>query len=290
MGKSLPPLTWFRSFEAAARTLSFTAAAEEIGLTQSAVSQQVKSLEMRLGTALFVRHPRSLALTDAGRKLLPEVGSALEALAAAAGRVDASASGDILTVATSVSIAQWVIAPYLSDFTRRHPEVRVRLLSAIWPDDFHASHADVQVRFGSKKQVGQGAVRLMPDRLVAVKSPTVAGGVFDLPLIEAVGTSSGWGTWFEKQGLRRQPGVFVDTFGMALQLAVHGSGVALVSELLTTHAITAGLVERAHECSVESNEGYYLSSNAANPAARLFHDWLLALVTEQTPKVVDVSG
>jgi len=211
MGKSLPPLTWFRSFEAAARTLSFTAAAEEIGLTQSAVSQQVKSLEMRLGTALFVRHPRSLALTDAGRKLLPEVGSALEALAAAAGRADASAPGDVLTVATSVSVAQWVIAPNLADFTARNPEISVRLLSAIWPDDFHASQADVQVRFGSEKQVGRGAERLRPDRLVAVKAPTLAGDPFDLPLIEAVGTSRGWKTWLEKKGVQRQPGVFPGT-------------------------------------------------------------------------------
>ena len=278
MAKSLPPLTWFRSFEAAARTLSFTAAAEEIGLTQSAVSQQVKSLELRLGTALFVRHPRSLALTDAGRKLLPEVGRALEALATAAGRVDANVSGDTLTVATSVSIAQWVIAPNLSQFTARHPEIRVRLLSAIWPDDFHASQADVQVRFGSEKQAGQGAVRLTPDKLVALKSPDLAGELMDLPLIEAVGTSSGWNAWFETHGQVRRPAVFVDTFGMALQLAVHGGGVALVSELLATHAISAGLVERADRCTIESNEGYYLSADTSNPAAQLFHDWLLEQV------------
>ncbi|WP_171231746.1 LysR family transcriptional regulator [Ruegeria sp. HKCCA4812] len=275
MGKSLPPLTWFRSFEAAARTLSFTAAAEEIGLTQSAVSQQVKSLEMRLGTALFVRHPRSLALTDAGRKLLPEIGSALEALAAAAGRADASAPGDVLTVATSVSVAQWVIAPNLADFTARNPEISVRLLSAIWPDDFHASQADVQVRFGSEKQVGRGAERLRPDRLVAVKAPTLAGDPFDLPLIEAVGTSSGWKTWLDKQGVQRQPAVFVDTFGMALHLAVHGSGVALISEFLAKHAMATGLVESAHDSTVECNEGYYLSADASNPAAALFRDWLI---------------
>ncbi len=275
MSKSLPPLTWFRSFEAAARTLSFTIAAEEIGLTQSAVSQQVKSLEMRLGTALFTRHPRSLALTDAGRKLLPEVGRALEVLAAAAGRADASAPGDVLTVATSVSIAQWVIAPNLADFARRHPDIRVRLLSAIWPDDFHATQADVQIRFGSEKQVGQDSERLIPDCLVAFKAPTLAGDPFDLPLIEAVGTSSGWNTWFEKQGERRQPTVFVDTFGMALQLAAHGSGVALVSELLAKHAIASGSVERAHNLSVKCNEGYFLSSDDTNPAATLFHNWLL---------------
>lgn len=278
MAKSLPPLTWFRSFEAAARTLSFTAAAEEIGLTQSAVSQQVKSLELRLGASLFVRHPRSLALTDAGRKLLPEVGKALEALAVAAGQVDTNASGDVLTVATSVSIAQWVIAPHLPAFARQHPDIRVRLLSAIWPDDFNASQADVQVRFGSQKQVGQGAVRLIPDRLVPFKSPALSGDISDLPLIEAVGTSGGWGRWLESQGLQSQPTVFVDTFGMALQLAAHGGGVALVSELLAKHALDRGLVERAHGGSIDSNEGYFLSANSSNPAAGLFHDWLLEQV------------
>ncbi len=278
MAKSLPPLTWFRSFEAAARTLSFTAAAEEIGLTQSAVSQQVKSLELRLGASLFVRHPRSLALTDAGRKLLPEVGKALEALAVAAGQVDTNASGDVLTVATSVSIAQWVIAPHLPAFAHQHPDIRVRLLSAIWPDDFNASQADVQVRFGSKKQVGQGAVRLMPDRLVPFKSPALSGDISDLPLIEAVGTSGGWSRWLESQGLQSQPTVFVDTFGMALQLAAHGGGVALVSEFLAKHALYTGLVERAHGDSIDSNEGYFLSANTANPAAGLFHDWLLGEV------------
>ena len=135
MAKSLPPLTWFRSFEAAARNLSFTAAAEEIGLTQSAVSQQVKSLELRLRVPLFVRQARGLMLTDDGRRLLPEISAALDALAGAANRFEAGPVENLLTVATSVSVAQWVIAPRLPDFTARHPNIRLRLLSAIWPDD-----------------------------------------------------------------------------------------------------------------------------------------------------------
>ena len=246
MSKSLPPLTWFRSFEAAARTLSFTAAAEEIGLTQSAVSQQVKSLEMRLGVDLFVRRTRGLALTDAGRKLLPEVGSALEMLSGAAARFDIGAAGDLLTVATSVSIAQWVIAPNLAAFKTQNPEIRLRILSAIWPDDFHASRADVQIRFGSEKQVGAGSQRLLPDHLIAVKSPSPETDFGSCPLIETVGTSNGWATWGEANGPVQEPTVFADTYGMALQLAVHGNGSALVSELVATHAITSGLVGQAH--------------------------------------------
>jgi len=105
MAKSLPPLTWFRAFEAAARNLSFTAAADEIGMTQSAVSQHVKALESRLGVALFIRKARGLALTDDGRKLIPQVASALGTLTAASRIFETGTTQNLLTVATSVSVA-----------------------------------------------------------------------------------------------------------------------------------------------------------------------------------------
>ena len=101
-------MTWFRAFEAAARHLSFTAAADELGLTQSAVSQHVRALEVRFGIQLFQRRPRGLALTDDGRKLLPKVGVALDTLADAAATFDADPTSDLLTIATSVSVAQWL--------------------------------------------------------------------------------------------------------------------------------------------------------------------------------------
>ena len=192
MAKSLPPLTWFRAFEAAARHLSFTAAANEIGMTQSAVSQQVKSLEMRLGVALFTRQARGLSLTDDGRKLLPKVGAALETLAAATDTFDAGPSENLLTIATSDSVAQWIIAPYLTDFTEHYPNIRLRFLSAIWPDDFNTARADVEIRFGSEKQVGNNAIPLTPNRLIALKSPQLTGPLTELPLIETVATSDGW--------------------------------------------------------------------------------------------------
>ncbi|MGI9435393.1 MAG: LysR family transcriptional regulator, partial [Geminicoccaceae bacterium] len=157
MARALPPLTWFRSFEAAARHLSFTAAADELGLTQSAISQQVRSLEMRLGVELFQRQHRGLSLTDDGRKLQPRVGSALDSLAQATASYEIGSTRDLLTIATSISVAQWIIAPHLKDFLADHTGLRVRMLSTIWPDDFKALPADVEVRFGSKKQVGHGA-------------------------------------------------------------------------------------------------------------------------------------
>ncbi|MEX3016180.1 LysR family transcriptional regulator [Gymnodinialimonas hymeniacidonis] len=278
MAKSLPPLTWFRSFEAAARHLSFTAAAEEVGLTQSAVSQQVKALETRLRVPLFTRLPRGLALTDDGRRLLPQVSASLDGLAAAADLVAAAPGEELLTVATSVSVAQWVIAPHLAAFQAAHPDARVRLLGAIWADDFNTARADVEVRFGSAKQAGEGAVLLGSDTLIALKAPGLQMPLEDGPLIEAVGTSSGWQAWREQVGPVGQPTLFTDTYGMALQMAAHGLGVALVSEVLAGHALKSGQVVRADPGEISGSEGYFLSFNDAQPAATAFASWLKRIV------------
>ena len=291
MAKSLPPLGWLRSFEAAARHLSFTAAAEELGLTQSAISQQIKSLETRLGAPLFMRRARGLALTDFEGRLLPDIEGPLHALAAAIEGTDTGPSETLLTIAASVSVAQWVISPRLPEFQTRFPNLRVRLFSAIWPDDFIATRADVSIKFGSARQTGGDGELLLPNRLLALKSPDVMGDLGDLPLIEAVGTSGGWRSWTKRVGPTQAPAVFTDTYGMALQLAVQGNGVALISELLAKHPLEAGLVERAHPATLESQEGYYLSYAKDKPQACAFRDWLLetleAPASEQGPNAVD---
>jgi LysR family glycine cleavage system transcriptional activator len=275
MTKALPPLSWFRAFEAAARSLSFTAAAGEIGMTQSAVSQHVKLLENRLGVALFIRRARGLTLTDDGRKLMPQVASALETLTAATRTFDTGPTQNLLTVATSVSVAQWIIAPRLADFTTRHPDVRLRFLSTIWPDDFQTVRADVEVPFGSHKQFGRDAILLEPNGLVALKSPDLKGELHTLPLIEAVGTSAGWKSWQRGDKPELTPQIFVDSFGAALNMASHGNGVALVSESLAHTAIALGQLVLAHRKIAPCQEGYYVRVNEKNETSIKFRDWLL---------------
>ena len=283
MARALPPLTWFRAFEAAARQLSFTAAADELALTQSAVSQQVRSLEIRLGTQLFVRKPRGLALTDDGRKLLPKVGSALEALAKAAETFDAGPSKGLLTIATSVSIAQWIIAPKINEFLTAWPGLRIRILSTIWPDDFKSSIADVEIRFGSEKQVGAAATRLVPDSLVAVASSAMTGRLEEYPLIEAVGTSEGWRSWAKQAQYEvdLEPVIHVDSYGLALELAIQGNGVALTSSLLAACSLSAGKIIRAHPASLANTEGYYLAVDSESEPAIAFGDWLIGVTHTQ---------
>ncbi|WP_345741674.1 LysR family transcriptional regulator [Roseovarius nanhaiticus] len=289
MVKSLPPLAWFRAFESAARHLSFTAAASEIGMTQSAVSQHVRSLETSLGVMLFIRRARGLSLTDDGRKLLPKVGAALESLTAATRAYDPLPTDNVLTIASSVSVAQWIIAPHLSEFTQRHPEIRLRFLSTIWPDDFNTVRADVEIPFGSEKQVGRNAARLKCKGLVALKAPELPGTVDTLPLIEAVGTSDGWKTWGTLVGKHLKPEIFVDTYGAALNIAAHGTGVALVAEILAHNALQTGQLVMAHSAVAASTEAYYLRINEAKTTACDFRDWLLEKVDTEAVST-DAAG
>jgi LysR family transcriptional regulator, glycine cleavage system transcriptional activator len=279
MAKALPPLTWFRAFEAAARRLSFTAAAEEIGMTQSAVSQHVKSLESRFGVVLFIRQARGLSLTDDARKLLPQVEAALETLAAASRTFETGPSHNLLTVASSVSVAQWMIAPRLATFTEQHPNVRLRFLSTIWPDDFQNVRADVEIPFGSEKQFGPSAEAYGAKGLMALKSPKLKGALHELPLIETVGTSTGWDSWPKSRERGYKPQIFVDSFGAALNMAVNGNGVALVSEVLAQVALQTGQLVKAHDATIACQEGYYLRINEQNTVADQFRDWLM----EQMP-------
>lgn len=280
MARSMPPMNWFRVFEAAARHLKFTAAADELGMTQSAVSQQIRSLELRLGVQLFLRQPRGLILTDSGRKLLPKVSVSLEHLQSATEMFDAGPRQDVLTIATSVSIAQWIIAPHLKAFSIAYPHLRIRLLSTIWADDFKSSLADIEIRFGSASQVGQDAKRLGPDHLVPIGSVTSDRDIASAPLIEAVGTSEGWRQWFAAsgQGQSVAPSLFVDSYGMAVSLVQNGAGHALVSSLIARPLMAQGQIALLSDIKIPSSEGYFLATRTETDKATLFKEWLLDII------------
>jgi LysR family glycine cleavage system transcriptional activator len=227
---------------------------------------------------LFQRKARGLAITDDGRKLLPQVGGAIEALRAATAAFDAGPTEHLLSIATSVSIAQWVLAPNLDRFLAQHPGLRIRLLSTIWPDQFKAWLADVEIRFGTEKQVGAGADRLSPDSLIAVASQTPQSRLEEQTLIEAVGVSVGWKEWAEINGFRQDmnPTIFVDSYGLALELARQGQGVALISSMLAATALACGDVVQVHPGKIDSPDGYFLAAGETTQA-QAFAQWLREL-------------
>ncbi len=288
MSRSLPPLGWFRAFECAATRLSFTAAAEELGLTQSAVSQQIRSLESRLGCRLFVRKHRGIALTDDGRKLLPDVARAIEAIRTATAPFDSQADPDVLTVATSVSVAQWYLAPELHRFVAQHDDLQVRLLTSVWPDEL-SDTTDVQIRFGPARDNDAGEVPLGDNQLILVASPALYGPeknssvtseqLKQYPLIQAVGTSDTWAHCARHFGLvdHHRPTLFVDTHGLAVDFAVAGSGVALTSKLIATPAIRKGHLVQINPVSINATDGFFIAVTSQRRAtlARQFIDWLL---------------
>ena len=284
MPRQMPPLPWFRAFEAAARHLNFTAASEELGLTQSAVSQHVRSLEQRFGLKLFHRHARGISLTDEGRRLFPDVSRAIDTLSSLSQAYDNRADGRLLTIAASVSIIQWHLAPGLAAFRRLCPEIAIRFINTTWPDEFNVKLADVEVRFGAATLVGKDAVRLQPDELIVVAAPGLAAAIGRLagrPLIEVVGTSDSWAHWSRHTGVETpsEPSLQVDSHGLAVDLARRGAGIALTSSLIAGPSLREGALVRIDAPSAPSIDGYHLAVNSReNPSARAFADWLVESV------------
>jgi len=288
MPKSLPPMGWFRAFEAAARHLSFTSAAEELGLTQSAISQQIRSLESRLGRRLFIRKHRSIPLTDDGRRLLPDVSQAMSSLRTVTASFESSKQSTRLTIATSVSVAQWYIAPQLNDFISHHPGTTVRLITTVWPDELQFSNADVLIRFGRAEALSGKSQILGSNQLVLVGAPDLvksdgpvhlsAEDVLSYPLIQSVGTSDVWANCAESFGYdpNHEAIIEVDSHGLAVDFAKAGSGIALVSELIALPALRDGSLVRVHPESIPAKDCFHIAvaPDAVSPDADSFVQWL----------------
>jgi len=267
MQKKLPPLNWFRAFECAARNLNFTIAALELGLTQSAISQQVRLLEQKFGVPLFVRLPRGLALTDTGRSILPNVSKSIKGLARIAESFEPKQTKNTLTIAVSISFAQRFIIPNLSTFLANNPDAQIRIKSVLWPDEFMASDADIEIRFGSTETVGHNAKELYQDRIVLVCAPGLLSKtptwteICDAPRIQIVGTSETWEKWSANFKLEppRSIAQLVDSHGLAIDLARSGTGVALTSHLLAIPALIEGTLVMPLKENIIASDRYFIS-------------------------------
>lgn len=238
----LPPLLWLQAFEAAARTLSFTAAGRELGVTQAAISQRIRLLEDRLGQKLFVRHPRSLSLTPAGQAWLPSIHDAFARISEGTSEVFGTSPESPVTVRTTPVIQQNWLAPRLTQFHRCHPGIAVRLVSAIWQDDFGPEGADIEIRYGRGEWQGVEALSLGAETLLPVCTPGLAASLVspeDMKghtLLHALGFAVGWTAWLDQAGVPGLeagcPALTCDNQVMSLALASQGAGVALAHRRL----------------------------------------------------------
>src|SRR6266436_8212994 len=236
MTTRLPSLNGLRAFEAAARHLSFTQAASELNVTQTAISHQIRRLEEELGIRLFVRKNRALSLTPEAREYLPGIRAAFNDLRLATDRLLRKGDDNVLTISTLASLAAKWLLPRLSAFQEAHPDIDVRITTSTGLIDFRGGDVDAAIRYGRGNWPGLRAEWLMADQLFPVCSPTLLTG--DKPLRRpedladqvllhtSGGTEDDWRLWLTAASLPTQiskhPGVTFDLTFMTVQAAIDG--------------------------------------------------------------------
>lgn len=292
------PLASIRVFEAAARHRSFTRAAEELGMTQAAVSWQIKALEGRLGQTLFRRLPREVALTEAGERLARAASEAMTVLRRAfSDLLDADQA--VLSITTLATLATQWLAPRLGGFQLAHPELAVRLDTAAHVVDLSREGFDVGIRSGAGDWPGVEAVKVMPSVFTALCSPAFAAqhGIRtarDLLKAPRIGLDKEWAVWFAACGLAADghapSRLRADYQALEVASALGGQGVALASPILFAREIAAGLLVQPVACAVEliPDYAYWLvwpeGRRRSTKIAR-FRDWILA-EAEADPAIV----
>ncbi|MEE1951607.1 LysR family transcriptional regulator [Pseudomonas alcaligenes] len=295
MRRKIPSTAALVAFESAARHQSFTKAADELALTQSAVCRQIAGLEEFLGIELFRRSRRGVKLTEAGLAYSRKVAAQLDAVErdtlAAMGQQ--GAQGLELAVVPTFA-TQWLV-PRLKEFQRLHPEVTVHLTNRTRPFLFADTSFDAAIYFGDGDWSGTEAHYLMPEEPLPVCSPELLGErtqfaaaeLANLPLLQQSTRPYAWRQWFAAQGLnvpRDMSGPRYELFSMLAQAAMHGMGVALIPPFLIQRELDAGLLVPAHPAALLSSDKAYRlmipERKVESAALRAFRDWLLQAARE----------
>ncbi|MGL3106263.1 transcriptional regulator GcvA [Bradyrhizobium sp. BR 1432] len=293
MTARLPSLNGLRAFEAAARHLSFTLAAAELNVTQTAISHQIRRLEEELGIRLFVRQNRALALTPEARDYLPGVRAAFNDLRLATDRLLRKDDDKVLTVSTLASLAAKWLLPRLTDFQEQHPGIDVRITTSTSLVDFQRDDVDAAIRYGRGQWPGLRADWLMADELFPVCSPSLLRGDKPLrrpqdlrnhPLLHTSNANSDdWRLWLTAAGLpadiARQPGITFDMIFMTIQAAIDGIGVAMGRTSYVQDDIAKGRLVVPFKIALPADAGFYLVSPEGRreaPKLTAFRNWMIA--------------
>ncbi|HTT10043.1 MAG TPA: transcriptional regulator GcvA [Burkholderiaceae bacterium] len=299
MQRRLPPLDLVRGFDAAARHLSFTKAAAELFLTQSAISRQIKGLEEHLGVALFQRRHRALVLTEAGRHFHQAATDALRLLQEAAVRIHGG-SARRLTLSTTIGFASLWLIPRLNDFRSRHPDIDIRIDANNRLIDLAREEVDIAIRYCTPDLAPAGARRLFGEQVIVVCSPRLLerpglGAPADLArhvLLhydrpDGVAPWSTWEVWLEVQGvagLKPAGSLSFTSIDHLMQAAINGQGVGLAPTPLARRLLAEGKLVAPLKAVTGSARAYYLlvePGAMARPSVRQFVDWMLGQAQEE---------
>lgn len=277
----LPSTAALVAFDALARTGSATAAAQELALTQGAVSRQLAALQDQLGVELMARQGRRLVLTPAGRAYATEVRAVLERLGKASLALHANPGGGTLNLSILPAFGMHWLAPRLPEFGRAHPEVTVNLSTRLAPFDFAHEPFDAAIHFGRADWPGADHLKLMSETVLACCAPEVLRDtvITDHTLLHLDTRPRGWARWLAAQGQAapNDPGMVFDQFSTMAQAAVHGLGIALLPTFVADPYLAAGTLVLAAPDRQDSIGSYYLVWPKHRPepgALQRFRDWI----------------
>jgi LysR family glycine cleavage system transcriptional activator len=294
MARRLPPLNSLPSFEAAARHLSFSKAAEELHVTHGAVSRAIRHLENHLGVQLFVRKVRSVSLTPIGASYAAEVRQGLDLLAAATLAMSGQHSS-VLTVSTLDAFASKWLVPRLFKFRRAYGDIDVRLSTSVKLADFVSDGIEIAIRYGRGQYPGVKTELLMQEDLSPVCSPALLDGPHplrtpaDLQFHTLIHDDFpiDWAMWLrmaEVEGIDPHKGPSFFSSEHVVQAAVQGEGVALGRSSLVDDDIAAGRLVRPFEFRLSAGLAYYLvypPGALKRPKVKHFRDWIMSEVAVQ---------
>lgn len=295
--RRMPPLNPLRAFEAAARHLSFTRAADELGVTQGAVSRHIRALEDRLGFPLFERTAQGLRLEQGGRVYAQVLRDSFTRIARATDNLVATQNHSVLTIrGYTTFFIRWLI-PRLPEFQIAHPDMEVRLVAATDPVDFDRDAVDIGIRYGNGHWRGWRSDLLFMDDLFPVcgagylSSRDVGSPVALLTgstLLHHNLRSSDWSDWFAAAGIdqTRHNNLYFEDLSIIYECARANLGIAIGQRAYIEDDLAAGRLVRPFDVALKRNLGYYLvcpAERADAPKIKLFRDWLLRDVESGKP-------
>lgn len=284
--RRLPPLHSLRAFEAAARHLSFKAAAAELHVTPAAVSHQIKALESELGIKLFHRMTREIRLTEEGHALAPGLREGFDHLAAAIERVAHAPSRATFALSSMTTITMSWLVPRLPRFQARHPDIQVRVNTSNRLVDFAREEFDAALRHGVGGWRGLAEHKLFEHLLTPLANPALArrlrrpADLAALPLLHAEGDSNEWQVWLDAAGLGRVPmqrGPTFDSTRICLEAASRGLGVAIGDPMMNADQIASGELVQPFDIVASTGRAYwfvYPEAFAQRPKIVAFRRWL----------------
>lgn len=299
MNDRLPPLTALRAFDAAARHMSFAAAAAELNVTPAALSFQIKSLEEHLGQPVFRRLNRAVELTAAGRALAPGAANGFATLTAAWRAARRLGDTQTLTVTAGPGFtAQW-LAPRMFAFATAHPEIELRFSASLRLMDFDRDEVDVAIRFGQGDDRGLYSRKIIDEWLTPMVAPALAEGLVQpadlarLPLLHQddvafLGPSVGWPGWFAAAGLRPPPegGVRFSQADHAVNAAISGAGAIMGRVSMTERALREGRLVMPFALTLRANAAYRIvcqKGSETRPQIAQFIEWVASEVSDIEP-------